>query len=245
MWFGIKHITKHWREIFDPSGQNYFSNQTLGIRKAKMTEVQALEFIDNSNHALDHLFKALDEYNSVLVSTQKTVEEIEISEKALSNLFKYRNQWSPNANHHYAQYIKRMESLAKQKAEVGKDIEERLSNALESIGATVESMSSLAGSVLQIAKQVLSLRHSGKPTISTARTVGSQSIVEVVWEGRNHAMHWDEGTPRAIVQSMLDALKTDLAITIEVGKNNCLSILGALGWTSCDDVISDLKVLVK
>jgi polyhydroxyalkanoate synthesis regulator phasin len=210
-----------------------------------MTEVQAIEFIDNSKHALDYLFKALDEYYSVLVSAQKTVEEIESSEKALADLFVYRDQWSPNVNHHYVQFIERMKELDKQKTEASKDIDEKLNNALASIGATVESMSSLAGSVLQIAKQVLSLRHAGKPVIATARNIGSQSIVEVVWEGRNHSMHWDEGAPRARVQKMLDALSKDLGITIEVGKNNCLSILSALRWTSSDHVVLDLKLLVK
>ena len=210
-----------------------------------MIEEQSLEFIDNSKHALDHLFKAIDEYNSVLVLAQQTVEEIENSEEVLSDLFTYRDQWSPNANYHYAQYMERMRTLAEQKVEAEKDIEERLNNALASIGATVESMSSLAGSVLQIAKQVLSLRHSGKPTITAAKSIGSQSIVDVIWAGRNHAMHWDEGAPRANVQNMLNSLEADLDIIIEVGKNNCLSILGALDWKSSDDVVSDLKILVS
>ena len=44
---------------------------------------------------------------------------------------------------------------------------------------------------------------------------------------------------------MLNALATDLDITIEVGKNNCLSILGALEWKKPEDVLSDLKALVQ
>lgn len=106
-------------------------------------------------------------------------------------------------------------------------------------------MSSLAGSVLQIAKQVISLRHSGKPAIAAARNIGSQSIVEVIWEGRNHATHWDDETPKEKVQNMLNTLSTDLGITIEIGKNNCLSILGTLDWKSSDNVVSDLKLLVQ
>jgi len=210
-----------------------------------MTELQAIEFIDNSKHALEHLFKALDEYNTVLVTAQKTVEEIENSEKTLTDIFIDRDQWSPSANHHHALYIERMKELEKQKSEAPKDIKEKLNNALASIGATVESMSSLSGAVLQIAKQVLSLRHSGKPVIATAKNIGSQSVIDVIWEGRNHAMHWDEGRPSERVQNMLNSLSRDLCITIETGKNNCLSILGALGWKSSDHVISDLKLLVK
>lgn len=206
---------------------------------------QAEEFIENSRHAIEHLFAALSEYNRVLDKAQTTVEEIERSKKVLSDLFMYRDQWSPNANHHYAQYVRRMQELEKQTAEAQEDDTKRLEKALFSIGATVESMSGLAGSVLQIAKQALSIRHAGKPNLPKARTVGTQNIVEVVWEGRNHAMHWDEGAPRDRVKNMLDRLATDLNITIEVGKNNCLSILGALGWKAPEDVNSDLKALVE
>lgn len=209
------------------------------------TKEQAEEFIENSRPAIEHLFGALRSYNEVLEKAQTTVEEIERSKQFLSDLFMYRDQWSPNANHHYAQYIMRMEALEKQKKEAQENDKKKLESALFNIGSTVESMSVLAGTVLQIGKQSLSLRHSGKPNMQGARTIGTQNIVEVVWEGRNHAMHWDEGAPKERVKNMLTSLATDLNITVENGKNNCLSILGALGWKTPENVISDLKALVQ
>lgn len=206
---------------------------------------QSEEFIENSRPAIEHLFGALGEYNKVLEKAQVTVEEIENTKQHLSDLFMYRDQWSPNANHHYAQYMMRMEELVKQKTAAQESDAIKLEKALFSIGSTVESMSGLAGAVLQIGKQALSIRHAGKPNLPTARTIGTQNIVEVIWEGRNHAMHWDEDTPRKQVKNMLDALATDLNITIEIGKNNCLSIMGALEWKNPEDVISDLKALVQ
>lgn len=208
------------------------------------TKEQAEEFIQNSSPAIEYLFAALSEYSQVLEKAQVTVEEIENSERILSELFMYRDQWSPNANYHYAQYIKRMEELEEQKVAAQESDAEKIEKALSNIGSTVESMSSLAGTVLQIGKQALSIRYGAKPNIPTARAIGTQNIVEVIWEGRNHAMHWDEGAPRKKVKNMLDTLAADLGITIEVGKNNCLSVLGALGWRSSGSVISDLKRLV-
>ena len=94
------------------------------------TKEQTEAFIENSRPAIEHLFGALSEYNKVLERAQITVEEIENSEQILSDLFMYRDQWSPNANHHYAQYMMRMEELEKQKIEAhGKD-SEKLENAL-------------------------------------------------------------------------------------------------------------------
>ncbi len=209
-----------------------------------MDTAQTLNFIENSRHALDHLFSAIDEYNKVLTEAQKDVEDMDHSKKMLSDLFIYRDQWSPNANHNYAQYMQRMQHLEQKQQLAQQDFATRLESALANIGATVESMSSLAGAVLQIAKQTLSLRHAGKPTIPAARQVGNQSIVDVIWEGRNHSMHWDEGAPRARVKVMFDSLSTDLGITIKAGNNNCLSILGTLGWSSTDAVINELNKLI-
>ena len=203
------------------------------------------EFIESSRHAIDHLFEALKEYRLALEASQQTLENVENAKQLLLDLFMYRDQWSPNANHFYGQYVERLQDLDVKAAETKLDPETRLANALLSVGATVASMSTLAGAVLQIAKQILALRHSGKPNLPSAKKIGSQPIVEVIWEGRNHAMHWDEGGPRPNVQNMLNTLSSDLRITIDTGKNNSLSILGALDWRSTDDVVADLKSLTR
>lgn len=209
-----------------------------------MNTAQSKQFIVNSRHALNHLFDAIIDYNKVLSAVQEEIESVESAQETLSNLFMYRDQWSANANHHYAIYVERMRLLSVQKQLAAIDTSVRLDSALESIGATVESMSSLAGAILQIAKQVLALRHNGKPANISPRYIGNQGIIEVIWEGRNHAMHWDEGAPREKVKTMLYGLKNDLGIDIEAGKNNCLSILGALNWSSTDAVVHDLESLI-
>ncbi len=206
----------------------------------------AKAFLRDSRHALVHLFAALDQYRDALAKAQKRVEELERSQKALSDLFMYRDQWSPNANYLYSQYVARLRGLEKHKSEASRQSQQdRLKDALASIGATVESMSALAGTVLQIAKQVLALRFTRKPTLPSARKVGSQSIVELIWEGRNHAMHWDEAEPKPRLKKMLDTLSADLRTKLQVRENNSLSILGALGWQSPEQVIADLSDLVR
>jgi hypothetical protein len=205
---------------------------------------QAIQFLSDSEHALNHLFDDLGEYGKILSDSQIAVEEFKNSQEILSDSFMYRDQWSPNANHHHAQYMERMDALEKEKAEVAKDTDKKIESALLRIGSTMESMSSLAAAVLQIAKQAISLSHSDKPSLPSARKIGSQSIVEVIWEGRNHGMHWGEGSPRPKVKAMLDTLTRDKAITMEAKTNNCVSILGALDWKSSADAIADLKLIV-
>ncbi len=77
------------------------------------------------------------------------------------------------------------------------------------------------------------------------RSVGSQRVTEVIWEGRNHALHWESGSPRPAVSDMLDKLdQEELAKIADKNKNNAYAILEALGWTDAEEVISELRNLV-
>lgn len=210
-----------------------------------MTPEESLDFLERTRPAISHIFDAIDVYNECLVLAQKKIEEIDSTKDKLNDLFCYRDQWSPNANHHYAQYMERLEALGKMQLEASKDSGERLTKLLSEVDATTESMSNLGGSILQIGKQVLSLRHARKPIITSAKMIGSQSIVEVIWEGRNHSMHWEEGSPRRPVGEMLKKLTQDLGVSIEASKNNSLSILGVLGWNGPDRVLKDLGDLIQ
>ena len=44
---------------------------------------------------------------------------------------------------------------------------------------------------------------------------------------------------------MLNALSINIEISVDLGKNNSLAILDALCWKSSDDMIADLKELIK
>src|ERR1700730_14801896 len=65
---------------------------------------------------------------------------------------------------------------------------------LESLIATrAFSRDAQSGSLLQYAKQGISLVHHGLAACPDGRLIGSQSVKNVIWQGRNQAIHWDEG----------------------------------------------------
>src|SRR5205085_1103080 len=71
------------------------------------------------------------------------------------------------------------------------------------------SVGSLAGSLLQHAKQGVSLVH-GKPEKCPAgRSVGSQDLKEVIWQGRNQAIHWEEGKFKQSLEKCFESLRKD------------------------------------
>lgn len=111
------------------------------------------------------------------------------------------------------------------------------------MAARAMSRGALAGAILQIAKQGLSLVFGPKSLVPGGRTVGSQPLREVVWEGRNHALHWEEGNPKAPVIMCLDALNTDFGNCVANYRtaNTSVEIVQLLGWTSFENLASDLQ----
>ena len=210
-----------------------------------MGKTEAQTLLNNSKYALDHLYKAIDHYYKILKRAETSLGDIKEAQESLSGLFVDRDQWSPNANHYHRQFVERMKALDEKKEVAALPHDERIDHFLSEIGSTSESLSCLAGTVLQLAKQTLTLAYQTKANIPTAICVGTQSLSEIIWEGRNHSMHWEEGNPRPPMIQMFTNLSNDFGITLNQGENNSLSILGAIDWTSPERVIDDLNTLLQ
>lgn len=55
------------------------------------------------------------------------------------------------------------------------------------------SRASLAGNLLQYAKQGISIVHQGPTNCPAGRTISGESLKNVIWQGRNQTMHYEEG----------------------------------------------------
>jgi flagellar biosynthesis/type III secretory pathway chaperone len=123
---------------------------------------------------------------------KERLDKIRQTEGLLTGIFVNEEQWNANANSYYIRYIDRMEGLAEEKQKIITNEQERRRKILETlacINATEESMAILASAVIQFARQVLSFRFGRKLNLRNVRIIASQSIVEIIWEGRNHTMH--------------------------------------------------------
>jgi hypothetical protein len=94
------------------------------------------------------------------------------------------------------------------------------------------SSAAQSGSVLQYAKQGISLVHGGLASCPGGRMIGSQAIKTIIWQGRNQAMHWDEGRPKQPVQDCFDSLARDCGPEFGdyAGRNLAWEVVGLLGW---------------
>jgi hypothetical protein len=103
---------------------------------------------------------------------------------------------------------------------------------VEQIGVHAVSVASLATSLLQLAKQGVSVAHGGLAQCPNGRSIGTQFLKDVVWQGRNHGIHWEEGNPHPAVQRCFDLLakETDSVFAEYKRRNVTADVVELLGW---------------
>jgi hypothetical protein len=108
---------------------------------------------------------------------------------------------------------------------------------------TIEfSNGALAGSILQYAKQGISIVHQGLANCPNGRQLGNQALKTVIWQGRNQAIHWEEGRLRQEVINCFNILANDYDHQFQKYHTECLAlpVLNILGWRRFQDFHRDL-----
>jgi len=143
--------------------------------------------------------------------------------------------------------MERMEIMAKMFAqcrEASLDIN-RLSSALKDRELSTQA---LCGSLLQIAKQGISTGHHDRPNCPNGRLIRSQAIRDVIWYGRNQAMHYDDvhglRPPTIACFQQLDA---DFGRTLSASvltTNLATCVIDILGWHAYEAYEKDMTTLL-
>ena len=107
------------------------------------------------------------------------------------------------------------------------------------------SCSAQSGSVLQYAKQGISLVHAGPSGCPEGRRIGSQSLRNVIWQGRNQAIHWEEGKLNNAVQTCFQALaaEVDPRFSGFLSHSLAFEVIDLLGWRDYADFERDMLLL--
>lgn len=125
------------------------------------------------------------------------------------------------------------------------------SKDLESLEARLRtkefSFSSLAGTLLQFAKQGLSVSFGKPENWPLGRSIGSQTLKTVILEARNQSEHWEEGAPRAPVERCFKSLAAEIGPQFGQykTKNLAFEVVSILGWRSFTDFKSDLLSMTQ
>lgn len=123
-----------------------------------------------------------------------------------------------------------------------------LANLQHSITNKRFSIDSLSMSLLQIGKQGISTVHGQPGNCPPGRNIGSETLKNVIWQGRNQSIHCEEGNPNTKVLQCFAKLTTDFGsdydITTNPTENKAKTIVDKLGWTNYEDYKNDMISLI-
>lgn len=104
------------------------------------------------------------------------------------------------------------------------------------------SISSLAGTLLQYAKQGLSASFGAPENWPHGRLIGTQNLKTIILEARNQSEHWEEGNPKPKVQTCFDTLTAEKSSDFAHyrTKNLAFKVVSLLEWRSYAEFKTDL-----
>ncbi len=123
------------------------------------------------------------------------------------------------------------------------DAEKRSIEAL--IAARRFSTDTQSGNILQYAKQGIYLVHRGLNACPEGRHIGLLPMRDVIWQGRNQAIHWDEGRFTPPVRTVFEGLARDIdpKFSAFTSRNMAFEVISLLGWRGFTDFERDLLSL--
>lgn len=204
---------------------------------------EATSFLRASEYSLVKFFDVIGVRVEALKAIDREIQHYRNLQAADHRWFVDEGQWeASDPNWEYGQHLRRMQHF--------KSVEENapamLPDLLAKRGATDIAIGIAAGAVLQVGKQVLSYRFGelGNLPDETSRKIGTLPVTTLIWEGRNHALHWEEGKPKTRVAAMLQALVDGGQLTLVEARNHAPEILDVLGWIDAPHVLSDLETII-
>ena len=133
-------------------------------------------------------------------------------------------------------------------AQEAQALHRQLATLQASIGTHQHATQAIAGAILQIAKQGISVVHGGPKAAPEGRKVGTVPVRDVVWQARNQALHYEEGTFSKAVTDLFSTLEKEQGALFSLAKhakqNRAKQILGLLGWTTYAAYLQDMESLL-
>lgn len=113
------------------------------------------------------------------------------------------------------------------------------------IVVNTDSLSIIAGAILQIAKQGISFECKSLSKCPDGRIIGQENLKNIIWQGRNQAMHFEEGKYRKGVVECFKKLEIDFGNRFELSnKNLAYDVLMLLDWESYTAYEKDMTLLL-
>jgi hypothetical protein len=112
------------------------------------------------------------------------------------------------------------------------------------IEARAFSTDAQSGNLLQYAKQGISFAHHGLAPCPDGRLIGSQPIKTIIWQGRNQALHWEDGNFTRPVVNCFETLEREIDPKFGdyARRNLAFDVIELFGWRTVADFEADLRL---
>ena len=117
-----------------------------------------------------------------------------------------------------------------------------------SIATRQYSVQAISGSILQIAKHGISLCHGKTMAGPPGRAVGTTLVRDIIWCGRNQAIHYEEGTFNGPTTELFSKLVNEqgehFSLTKFSKQSRAKQVLALLGWSNYARYLLDMQSLL-
>lgn len=128
------------------------------------------------------------------------------------------------------------------------DLQEEIKRLELSVNIKKDSINALCGALLQIAKQGISKVHGSLDSCPDGRGIGSDKLKNVIWQGRNQSLHYEEGNFRRHVQDCFANLAAtfgnQVSLALHPQENLAYEVIEILGWKQYSAYTSDMQSLL-
>ena len=104
------------------------------------------------------------------------------------------------------------------------------------------SVASLAGALLQFAKQGISISIGELKYCSASRLIGTQTLHNVIWQARNQALHWEDASFNVPVKRCFERLadEVDRKFDEYTKRSMAVDVLDLFSWRNFLDFKTDM-----
>jgi hypothetical protein len=133
-------------------------------------------------------------------------------------------------------------------AQRAQGLQQELASVQASIGAHQQAVQAIAGSILQMAKQGISIVHGGLGAAPEGRKIGTLPIRDITWQARNQAIHFEDGTFNPAVTKLFATLTDEqgplFSLALHAHQSRAKQVLDLLGWSTYAEYLQDMQILL-
>ncbi|MBN3526419.1 hypothetical protein [Paenibacillus apiarius] len=197
------------------------------------------QYILDTKFAAEELIKLIRYEESQLLKLEELYVERKKHHDFLHDDFR-RKEFDPDDHFNEFQMMHAFNKQADYQQKVLQPILDEIKILEDSMENKKYSISSLSGSLLQIAKQGISFVHHGLVNCKDGRQIRNDVLKNVIWQGRNQSIHFEEGNYKKPLRDCFNNLGYTTVPLRNLGKE----IIDILGWTSYQKYENDMNSLL-